>query len=78
MTVMMMMIMIMWMGVRLRLWTADTNRPIFHPQVIYEHGESWWNDVDRGKLPIRPPELSRNSINISHLVEGSRRNGRRE
>jgi hypothetical protein len=24
-------------GVRLRLWTAATNGPIFHPHVIYEY-----------------------------------------
>jgi hypothetical protein len=30
-------------------------------QVIYEHGEPWWNDdVDRGKLLIHPLELSGN------------------
>jgi hypothetical protein len=28
--------------------------------MIYEHGEPWCNDVDRGKLLIRPPELSGN------------------
>jgi hypothetical protein len=22
-------------------------------QVIYEHGETWWNDIDRIKLLIR-------------------------
>jgi hypothetical protein len=26
--------------------------------VIYEHGEPWWNDVDRGILLICPPERS--------------------
>jgi hypothetical protein len=31
-----------------------------HPQVIYEHGETWWNDINRGRLLIRPPELSGN------------------
>jgi hypothetical protein len=29
--------------------------------VIYEHGETWWNNIDRGKL-LRPPELSDNPI----------------
>jgi hypothetical protein len=33
----------------------------------YLYGESRWNDIDRGKLLIRPQELSGNSIN-SHLV----------
>jgi hypothetical protein len=28
--------------------------------VIYEHGELWWNDIGRGKLLNRPPELSGN------------------
>jgi hypothetical protein len=22
---------------------------LFIPQVIYEHGEPWWNDTERGK-----------------------------
>jgi hypothetical protein len=35
--------------------------------VTYEHGELWWNDIRRGKLLIRPPELSGNSTS-SHLV----------
>jgi hypothetical protein len=30
------------------------------PQVIYEHGEAWWNDIGKGKLLIRQPELSGN------------------
>jgi hypothetical protein len=30
----------------------------FHPQVIYKHGETWWNDIDWEKLLIRLPELS--------------------
>jgi hypothetical protein len=32
----------------------------FIPQVIYEHKESRWNDIDRGKLLIRPTELFAN------------------
>jgi hypothetical protein len=35
-------------------------------QVIYEHGELWWNDIDRGQL-IRLPHLSGNTTS-SHLV----------
>jgi hypothetical protein len=35
--------------------------------VIYEHGEQWWNDINRGKLPIHPPELSGNPTS-DHLV----------
>jgi hypothetical protein len=33
----------------------------------YEHGEPWWNDMDRRKLLIRPPDLSGNPT-ISHLL----------
>jgi hypothetical protein len=29
-------------------------------QVIEEHGGTWWNDIDRVKLLIRPPELCSN------------------
>jgi hypothetical protein len=36
-------------------------------QVIYEHKEPWWNDIDKGILQIRPPELSCKPAN-SHLV----------
>jgi hypothetical protein len=32
----------------------------FIPQLIHEHEEPWLNDVDRGKILIRPPELSGN------------------
>jgi hypothetical protein len=45
-------------GVRLRPLTAINNDPTVHPQVIFEHEEPWWNDVDTGRLLIRPPELS--------------------
>jgi hypothetical protein len=31
------------------------------PQLIYEHGKPWWNDLERGKLLIHPPELSGNA-----------------
>jgi hypothetical protein len=41
---------------------------LFIPQVIYEHGEPWWNDeVDRRKLLTRPPEFFDNPTN-GHLV----------
>jgi hypothetical protein len=40
---------------------------LFIPQVIYEHGEPWWNDIEREKLLIHPPELSGNPTS-SHLV----------
>jgi hypothetical protein len=41
-----------------------------------EHGKPWWNDVDRGKLLIRPQEFC-GSPTSSHLV-ASRRNGLRK
>jgi hypothetical protein len=31
---------------------------LFIPQVIYEPGEPWWNDVDRGKHLVISPDLS--------------------
>jgi hypothetical protein len=37
-----------------------TTGEFFIPQVIYEHGERWWNDIDRDKLLIRPSEFSGN------------------
>jgi hypothetical protein len=30
---------------------------LFIPQVICEHGEPWWSNIDRGKLLICSPEL---------------------
>jgi hypothetical protein len=50
-----MMTIIIMPRMRLRLWNATTIL-----QVIYEHVEPWCNDIDRVKLPIRPPELSGN------------------
>jgi hypothetical protein len=50
------MIMILSMGwdyvSKLRLQTGL----FFISQLIQEQGETWWNDIDRGKL-IRPPDL---------------------
>jgi hypothetical protein len=40
---------------------------LFIPQVIYEHWESWWNDIGKEKLSIRPPEIFGNSTS-SNLV----------
>jgi hypothetical protein len=37
---------------------------LFILQVLYEHGEPWWNDIDRGN--ICPRELSGNPAG-SHL-----------
>jgi hypothetical protein len=34
----------------------------------YDHGEPWWNDIGRGKLRIRPAELSDNPSIKNHLV----------
>jgi hypothetical protein len=39
-------------GVRQYLWTAATNGPIVHPQVIYEYGESLCNDLDKSWLVL--------------------------
>jgi hypothetical protein len=60
------------------VWTAATSGPIVHPKghTVYEHDEPWWNDLDRGELVIRQPDLSGNPTS-SHLVS-SRRNGRSE
>jgi hypothetical protein len=27
-----------------------TNRLLFIPQVVYEHGELWWNDISRANF----------------------------
>jgi hypothetical protein len=35
--------------------------------VIYEHEGPWWNDIDKEKILIRPPEISGNTNN-SFLV----------
>jgi hypothetical protein len=40
---------------------------LFIPQVIYEYGEQWWNDICRGILLIRLSELYGNPTS-SHLV----------
>jgi hypothetical protein len=40
---------------------------LFIPNVACEHGEPWWNDTDRAKLMIRPPEISGNPTS-SHLT----------
>jgi hypothetical protein len=42
--------MIMSMG---RDYISELRPPtglLFIPQVIYEHGEPWWNDIDMEKL----------------------------
>jgi hypothetical protein len=54
-------------GAILRLWTAATNGPIIHPPGVVWHWEPWWNNIDKGKLLIRPRKLSGNSAS-SHLV----------
>jgi hypothetical protein len=41
---------------------------LFIFQVVYADGEPWWNDIDRGKILIRSPELSGHPIN-SLLIE---------
>jgi hypothetical protein len=57
---MMMIIIIMSMGLNYVLELPPQTGLLFIPQMLYEHGGTWWNDVDRGKLLIRPPELSGN------------------
>jgi hypothetical protein len=37
------------------------------PQAIYEHAEPRWNDIGKGNVLIRPPDLSGNSTS-SHLA----------
>jgi hypothetical protein len=51
---------IMSMGLHYVSELHPTMGLLFIPKVIYEHGDPCWNDIDRGKLPIRPPELSGN------------------
>jgi hypothetical protein len=45
-------------GVRPRLWTAATNRPIVYPAGDITIWPSMMDDVDQGNIPIRPPERS--------------------
>jgi len=50
----------MWMG---RDYVFELGPPaglLFTPKAIYESGDPWWNEVDRGKLLTRPSELSGN------------------
>jgi hypothetical protein len=58
------MMMIMTIIISMGLEYAPEQRPptglLSITQVIYEHGEQWWNYIDRGKLIIRPPDLSGN------------------
>jgi hypothetical protein len=37
---------------------------LFISQEIYEYGEPWWNDVNRGKLLIHPPFCSNKPWNM--------------
>jgi hypothetical protein len=68
-----------WMIISMEWYDVSELRPptgvLFIHRVIYEHGEPWWNYIYRGKLPIRPPELSGNPTS-THLV-ASKKNGRR-
>jgi hypothetical protein len=71
-----MMVMVTSMG---REYVSELRLPtglLFIPQVIYKHGEPWWNEVDRGQLMIRPPELSGNPTSTDLIA--SRRNRRRK
>jgi hypothetical protein len=47
---------------------------LFIPQVIYDNREQCWNDICRGKLPIRLSEFSGNptsSHQVAKLDEGN-------
>jgi hypothetical protein len=46
---------------------VSINVPIVHPPGVYKYGEPWWNDINREKLLILPPDLSDNPTS-SHLV----------
>jgi hypothetical protein len=50
---------------------------MFIPQVIYEHVEPWWNDIDREKIPHSSTRALWQSYQQSNLV-AIRKNGRRE
>jgi hypothetical protein len=54
-------------GARMCLITVATRGPLFIPQVICEHGEPWWNDIDSLNFLICPPKVSGNPTS-SHLV----------
>jgi hypothetical protein len=51
---------------------------LFILQMIYEHGEQWWNDVCRGKLVIRPPERSLVNLSAEQSSSKSGGSGRRK
>jgi hypothetical protein len=36
---------------------------LFIPQMIYEHGEPWWNDIGRGN-----PKNSEKDLSLCHFV----------
>jgi hypothetical protein len=62
---MMMMMMMIIIIIMLIGWDYTSELPpptclLFIPQVTYEHGEPWWDDINRGKLLIHPPEFSGN------------------
>jgi hypothetical protein len=50
-------------GMRKCLITAETNRPVVHPQMIYEYayGETWRNYIDRDK----PEKLGEKCVPLS-------------
>jgi hypothetical protein len=67
-----MMIIIMSMGENTSLNCGHQS-----PLIPHEHGEPWWNDVDRGKLLIHLPKTPWQYYQQSHLV-AIRRNGWRK
>jgi hypothetical protein len=42
--------------------------------MIHEHGEPWWNGIDRGNLLIRPPHLWQ-AYQQNHLVANQKELG---
>jgi hypothetical protein len=52
--------MMMMMGWDFASELRPTSGLLFIPEVIYEHAGLQWNDIDWGKLLIRPTELSCN------------------
>jgi hypothetical protein len=47
---------------------------LFTFRVKYDHGEPWWNNIDRRKLLIHLPELSDNPTS-SHIVANEEKFG---
>jgi hypothetical protein len=48
--------------------SLNCGHQLFIPQVIYEHGKPWWNDIDRRKTPDLSTRALEHSYEQSHLV----------